>query len=77
MPFKKISKGMYKSPSGKKFTEKQVRLYYATEGFTKKKGGGDYPPKKKKDDFQKDAMDEFHGKPKKSKTPSGKKSRRY
>lgn len=40
MPFKKISKDTYISPSGKKYTTKQVKLYYATEGFTKK-------PKKK------------------------------
>ena len=76
MPFKKTSKGNYKSPSGKKFTEKQVRLYYASEKF-KNKPKQDMPPKKKKDDFQGDAMDEFHGKPKKAKTPTGKKSRRY
>lgn len=36
MPFKKVSPGKYKSPSGRTFTEKQVALYYATEGFTKK-----------------------------------------
>lgn len=35
MPFKKIGK-KYISPSGKKFTKKQVALYYATNGFTKK-----------------------------------------
>lgn len=76
MPFKKTSKGRYVSPSGRKFTEKQVKAYYATEGFTKK-AKTSYPPKKAKDAFQGDAMDEFHGKPKKAKTPSGKKSRRY
>lgn len=38
MPFKKIGK-KYVSPSGKKFTKKQVALYYATKGFTKKKNG--------------------------------------
>jgi len=36
MPFKKIGKNEYKSPSGRIFTSKQVKLYYATEGFTKK-----------------------------------------
>jgi hypothetical protein len=40
MPFKKIvkgkEKGKYKSPSGRVFTKKQVKLYYATEGFKKK-----------------------------------------
>lgn len=35
MPFKKISKNKYESPSGKKFTEKQVKMYYATDGFKK------------------------------------------
>ena len=40
MPFKKISKNKYKSPSGRKFTLKQVRAYYATKGFKRK-------PKKK------------------------------
>lgn len=41
MPFTKISKGKdrgkFKSPSGQVFTKKQVALYYATDGFTKKK----------------------------------------
>lgn len=37
MPFKKTGKNSYKSPSGRKFTEKQVKLYYATEGFSKAK----------------------------------------
>ena len=45
MPFTKIrsgkNKGKYRSPSGRIFTEKQVKLYYATEGFKKK-------PKKKR-----------------------------
>lgn len=40
MPFKKIvsgkERGKYKSPSGRIFTGAQVRLYYATKGFTKK-----------------------------------------
>lgn len=35
MPFKKTGKD-YKSPSGKKYTGKQVRAYYATEGFSRK-----------------------------------------
>lgn len=34
MPFKKIGKNKYKSPSGRIFTKKQVALYYATKGFT-------------------------------------------
>jgi len=37
MPFKKIlfgaNKGKYKSPSGKVYTEEQVKKYYATKGF--------------------------------------------
>ena len=40
MPFKKVGKNKYKSPSGRIFTGKQVKLYYATKGFSKK-------PKKK------------------------------
>jgi hypothetical protein len=35
MPFKKIGRDTYESPSGRKFTGAQVRLYYATGGFTK------------------------------------------
>ena len=35
MPFRKTSKNTYKSPSGKTFTAKQVKAYYASEGFTK------------------------------------------
>lgn len=38
MPFTKQSNGTYKSPSGRTFTGKQVKMYYATNGFTKKKG---------------------------------------
>lgn len=37
MPFKKTSNGKYKSPSGRTFTKKQVKAYYATDGFKKKK----------------------------------------
>ena len=29
MPFRKTGKNTYKSPSGRKFTGKQVRAYYA------------------------------------------------
>lgn len=40
MPFKRISrgkkKGKYKSPSGKVYSRKQVRAYYATGGFKRK-----------------------------------------
>ena len=34
MPFKKRGKYYY-SPSGRKFTKKQVAMYYATKGFKK------------------------------------------
>lgn len=37
MPFTKVASGKYKSPSGRTFTGKQVKAYYATNGFTKKK----------------------------------------
>jgi hypothetical protein len=40
MPFKKISKNKYKSPSGRTYTKAQVIAYHASEGFTKKKKGG-------------------------------------
>lgn len=36
MPFKKVGKNTFKSPSGKTYTAKQVRAYYATEGFKRK-----------------------------------------
>lgn len=36
MPFKKTGRNAYKSPSGRKFTSKQVKLYYATQGFSRK-----------------------------------------
>ena len=50
MPFKKKGKYYY-SPSGKKFTSKQVKLYYATKGFKEgdnnmPKGKGTYGSKK-------------------------------
>ena len=35
MPFKKVG-GKYKSPSGRTYTKKQVKLYYTTLGFKKK-----------------------------------------
>jgi len=37
VPFKKTGKNTYKSPSGRKFTKKQVALYYATDGFKDRK----------------------------------------
>lgn len=36
MPFKKTGPDEYKSPSGKKYTGKQVKAYYATDGFKRK-----------------------------------------
>ena len=35
MPFKKVGPNKYKSPSGRIYTEKQVKAYYATRGFVK------------------------------------------
>ena len=46
MPFKKTGPNSYKSPSGKKFTKKQVAAYYATDGF--KKGAKKKSTRKKK-----------------------------
>lgn len=37
MPFKKVSKDKYKSPSGRTMTGKQVKGYYAKEGAKKPK----------------------------------------
>ena len=36
MPFRKVGRNKYKSPSGRTWTKKQVALYYATKGFKKK-----------------------------------------
>jgi len=40
MPFRKITsgknRGKYRSPSGRIYTAKQVRAYYATKGFKRK-----------------------------------------
>ena len=36
MPFKKEG-GKYVSPSGRKYTKKQVQAYYASDGFKNKK----------------------------------------
>lgn len=33
MPFTKVGKNKYRSPSGRIFTKKQVIAYYATGGF--------------------------------------------
>ena len=37
MPFKKVAKNKNVSPSGRVFTDDQVKLYYATDGFKKSK----------------------------------------
>jgi hypothetical protein len=34
MPFKKVGR-KYKSPSGRTYTKKQVRAYYATKGWSR------------------------------------------
>jgi len=39
VPFTKVSRNKYKSPSGRTFSKKQVAMYYATNGFKKKKKG--------------------------------------
>lgn len=36
MAFKKTGKGMYKSSSGRSYTGKRVRVYYATKGLRRK-----------------------------------------
>jgi len=48
MPFRKIGKYKNQSPSGRIFTDAQVRLYYATDGFKKspKKPRGLRPSKR-------------------------------
>jgi len=33
VPFTKVGPNKYKSPSGKTYTTKQVKAYYATNGF--------------------------------------------
>jgi hypothetical protein len=37
MPFAKVGKDDYTSPSGRHFNQKQVNLYYASDGFNKGK----------------------------------------
>ena len=36
MPFKKVKGGKYRSPSGRTYTARQVRAYYATGGWKRK-----------------------------------------
>ncbi len=51
MPFTKVGKDEYTSPSGRHWSGAQVRLYYATNGF----GKGTDEPKKKDSDYAKKA----------------------
>lgn len=37
MPFKKTGRNKNVSPSGRVFTDRQVEMYYATDGFKKGK----------------------------------------
>lgn len=45
MPFKKIGPNKYTSPSGRKFSGQQVKMYYATNGFQQGGGGGIMGPR--------------------------------
>ena len=36
MPFRKTGRGKYNSPSGRVYTARQVRAYYATRGWRRK-----------------------------------------
>lgn len=36
MPFKKVGRNKNMSPSGKMYTDKQKKMYYATDGFKRK-----------------------------------------
>jgi len=36
MPFHKVKGGKYKSPSGRTYTARQVRAYYATDGWKRR-----------------------------------------
>ena len=36
MPFKKVDKDDFVSPSGRHFNKSQVKLYYANDGFQRK-----------------------------------------
>ena len=44
MPFKKTGKNRNVSPSGRVFTDRQVRAYYATDGFARSPDSGGKPP---------------------------------
>jgi len=47
MPFTKVGKNSYVSPSGRKFTKKQVIAYYASDGFKSSTSGAGSRKKKK------------------------------
>jgi hypothetical protein len=79
MPFKKVGKS-YKSPSGRTFSEKQVKLYYATEGFKRTPKAAKatkmkvpQADKKGTPDFQRNPRSVFKSKPKGLAKPRGKK----
>jgi hypothetical protein len=36
MPFRRTAKNTYRSPTGRKYTARQVRAYYATSGWRRK-----------------------------------------
>jgi hypothetical protein len=36
MPFVKTGRNRYRSPSGRRYTARQVRAYYATSGWRRK-----------------------------------------
>jgi hypothetical protein len=45
MPFVKKPNGKYRTPNGAEMTAKQVKAYYATEGFNKPYRGKKKTPK--------------------------------
>ncbi len=52
MPFTKIGPDKYRSPSGRTYTESQVKLWYANGGkFPGEEGSGELPKKKKTADL--------------------------
>ncbi len=57
MPFTPIGNGKYKSPSGRTFTSKQVKMYYATNGFTKDKSKFIHKKERKVDNKMRDFGD--------------------
>ena len=49
MPFEKVGPNKNVSPSGRVFTDAQVKLYYATDGFKKSKLSKSRRKKRKKE----------------------------